>query len=375
MLPEILVEAQKMPETKGREQKGNGQSGGIDRQQKHAARNRVASRGQGQNGGKNRTDTRRPAKGESKAQQKAAQDTGFFIAVTQMHVAIQPARQLRSEETDDRKREKMAGAQSCEKRPAIDEGGDAESHKQSTQNDAGANVHAHQSAEQMQAEEHDERPGDRSEQCPVLPQKSTDGARRSSKRNENHREADDKRQGGSEKPALRLLALAQLLDSNAREHRNVARHQRKHARREKGNQSCKKCTGKRNIAHRSAGPVSILAQNKPAILRSGRATSRDPRNEWQVTVRCPHPAPPVRGEPDSFLLPSPGSRSLGCAPRHLQDIVNKHGKDRREWQEACSAFDGVYSAGTDREVPRSAASLRPTGRIGSSRGQWEDSAA
>src|SRR6516165_9170825 len=156
----------------------------------------------------------------------------------------------------------MAGAQSRKKRSAIDEGGDAEGHKQSTEDDAGANVHAHQSAEQMQAEEHDERPGDGSEQRPVLPQKSADGARRGPKRNENDREADDKRQGGSEKPALRLLALAQLLDPNAREHRNVARHQRKHARREKGNQSCKKSTGKRNIAHRSAGPVPFYSRTK-----------------------------------------------------------------------------------------------------------------
>src|SRR6516225_2694193 len=200
MLPEILVEAQKMPETQGREQKGNGQSGRIDRQQKHAARNRVACRGQGQNGGKNRTDTRRPAKGESKAQQKAAQDAGFFVAVTQMHVAIQPARQLRSEEPDNREREKMAGAQSCEKRPAIDEGDGAESHKQATQDDAGSRVQRDQSGEQMQAQEHDERPGDRSGQWTVLPHTSPAGARRGSTRNENDREADANRKGGRDQP-------------------------------------------------------------------------------------------------------------------------------------------------------------------------------
>ena len=34
------------------------------------------------------------------------------------------------------------------------------------------------------------------------------------------------------------------------------------------------------------------------------------------------------------------------------------------WQEACSPLHGVYSAGTDREVPRSAASLRPRGESG-----------
>src|SRR5215469_2213332 len=198
----------------------------------------------------------------------------------------------------------MAGAQSCKKRSAIDEGGDAEGHKQSTEDDAGANVHAHKSAEQMQAEEHDERPGDGSEQRPVLPQKSADGARRGPKRNENDREADDKRQGGSEKPALRLLALAQLLDPNAREHRNVARHQRKHARREKGNQSCKKSTGKRNIAHRSADPVPFYSRTKQTrdFSRSGRATSN--RSEGLVAGYSSTPASRAAGARRSGQLPA-----------------------------------------------------------------------
>ncbi len=85
----------------------------------------------------------------------------------------------------------------------------------------------------MQAEKQNQRTSNGREQRAVLPKKSADGARRSAKRNEHDGKTNYKGERGSEKPAARLLALAQLLHTDAGEHRDIARYERKYAGREK----------------------------------------------------------------------------------------------------------------------------------------------
>src|SRR5258708_37534688 len=89
----------------------------------------------------------------------------------------------------------------------------------------------------MQPEKKDECAGDRGEERAVLAQERADGAGGSSKRDEDKREARDKRQGGSKKASAGRLSLAQLLHADAGEHGDVTGYERENAGRKKGNQT------------------------------------------------------------------------------------------------------------------------------------------
>lgn len=126
----------------------------------------------------------------------------------------------------------------------------------------------------MQAEQQDQRSRDGSQQRAILTQKTTHSAGRSTEGNENHRETNDKRQRGSEKPAFWLLPLAQLLYPNAREHRDIARNQRKHARRQERYQPREKGTGKRDISHKLSCPSPFYSRTKQTRDWEGTYTTR-----------------------------------------------------------------------------------------------------
>ena len=67
-------------------------------------------------------------------------------------------------------------------------------------------------------------------------QKTAHRAGRCSEGYEDHRKSRDESHRRPQETAAGLLALPKLLHANTREHGDVARHQRQHARREKRNQ-------------------------------------------------------------------------------------------------------------------------------------------
>jgi len=121
VFPEIFVEAQEGAEADSSEEEWNGESGGIDREEKNAAGDGFAGGGECENGGEDGADTGRPAKGESEAEKKAAEDAGLGVLVAEMDVTIKPAGELRAQESDDGEREEVAGAESGEKRAVAQE--------------------------------------------------------------------------------------------------------------------------------------------------------------------------------------------------------------------------------------------------------------
>src|SRR4029077_10039930 len=106
----------------------------------------------------------------------------------------------------------------------------------------------------MQAEQDYDSPGNRSHQRLMLQQKLSDGARRSAETDEYHGESRDKRQRGSKQAITRGLPRAQLLDADARKHRDIARHERKHARRQERDDSRYEGVKNRNLHRTKLSP-------------------------------------------------------------------------------------------------------------------------
>ena len=121
VFPEIFVEAEERTKADGGEEKWDGESGGIDGEEKDAARNGFAGGSKGEDGGEDRADARSPSEGECKAEKKAAEDAGLGVLAAEMDVAIEPASELRAEETDDGERKEVAGTESGEERAVVQE--------------------------------------------------------------------------------------------------------------------------------------------------------------------------------------------------------------------------------------------------------------
>src|SRR5882757_8695507 len=119
IFPEIFVETEELAEEDGGEKKRNGESGGVDGQEKNAAGNGFAGGGESENGGEYRADAGRPSKGEGKAEEKTAEDAGLGVLAAEMDVAVEPAGELRAEEADQRERKKVACAESGEERAVV----------------------------------------------------------------------------------------------------------------------------------------------------------------------------------------------------------------------------------------------------------------
>src|SRR5712691_3051934 len=97
-----LIETQKPADAERREEKRDRKAGGIHGEHEHRR--------------ENRSDARRPAESEGKTEKKAAPDAGLRSALAQMDVAIQPTGHRRTEETDQREREKVNRAEPGEER-------------------------------------------------------------------------------------------------------------------------------------------------------------------------------------------------------------------------------------------------------------------
>ena len=85
----------------------------------------------------------------------------------------------------------------------------------------------------MKSEENNERTGDGRKQRAILAQESADGAGGCAEADEHHGKSEDEGEGGREEAGFRLLTLAELLDTDAGEHGDVAGNEGKHARGEK----------------------------------------------------------------------------------------------------------------------------------------------
>src|ERR1700740_2800460 len=133
-----LIESQKLADAKGREQEWNGQSHRIGCEQQHPTSNRVASGGKSKHGRQDGADARRPAKRKSKPKEKAAPNAGMRALVMETNVAIQPSSHDGPKETDQREREEVNGAETCEERAAFQRRDKTKGNEQHTKDDADA---------------------------------------------------------------------------------------------------------------------------------------------------------------------------------------------------------------------------------------------
>src|SRR5579859_6040690 len=101
----------------------------------------------------------------------------------------------------------------------------------------------------MQAEEKNQGTGDRSEEGAIPLEKCADGAGGGPEGDEDHGETGDEGERRGEKSGAGLLALAELLDSDAGEHGDVAGNEREHAGREKGNQASQESSEEGDVGH------------------------------------------------------------------------------------------------------------------------------
>ena len=100
ILPKILVKNHELADSQSCQQKRDGQARGIHRKQENAARDRIAGCGERKNRSKNRPDAGSPTESERKTQQEAAPESRLRDAAAKVYIAIQPARQGRTEEAD-----------------------------------------------------------------------------------------------------------------------------------------------------------------------------------------------------------------------------------------------------------------------------------
>src|SRR6266566_6518571 len=121
---EALIETQKPADAHGGEEKGDRKAGGIDGEQEHAARDGVARRSEREHRRENRSDARRPTESKGKTEKKAAPHAGLRSTLAQMDVAIQPTCHRRTEEANQREREKVNRAEPVEERSAKPKRGD-----------------------------------------------------------------------------------------------------------------------------------------------------------------------------------------------------------------------------------------------------------
>src|ERR1700676_614298 len=163
MLSEALIEPQELADAERSKQKRNCKTRGVHRKKQNTARNRIAGGGQREHGRENRPDARRPAERERETKEEPAPDAGLRAAGVQAHVAVEPARHRRPEESDHGQREKVHGTESGEERSAAEKRDGSENGEQHAENQAGAHGQFYQYPKQVQTEKMDEGAGDGSE--------------------------------------------------------------------------------------------------------------------------------------------------------------------------------------------------------------------
>jgi len=117
-----------------------------------------------------------------------------------------------------------------------DSGGD----ERDADEQSGANGNFCEQAGEVQAEEDDQRAGDGRKRCAIAQEEGTDRAGGRAEGNEDYGKSGDECQGGGEQAGAGSFSFFELFDADAREHGDVAGHQRKDAWGEEGNQACEK---------------------------------------------------------------------------------------------------------------------------------------
>src|SRR5258708_28527340 len=98
---EALRKGQELADTEGRQQKGDRESRRIGREQEHTTGHGTADGGKSEDGRQDRTDARRPPKGEREAKQETTPNAWLSTLRAEMCVAIQPTRHRGSEKTNN----------------------------------------------------------------------------------------------------------------------------------------------------------------------------------------------------------------------------------------------------------------------------------
>src|ERR1700722_11882112 len=101
-----------------------------------------------------------------------------------MDVAIQPASHRRPEESDDRQREEMNGAEPRKQRPSVHQSDCAQNREHNSENNSYTDRQLYEKPEQVKTEQKNQCASDRSKRGAVLAQKSADGAGGGAERDE-----------------------------------------------------------------------------------------------------------------------------------------------------------------------------------------------
>jgi hypothetical protein len=230
ILAEVFVKGHELPDAKGGEQERNGETRGIDGEEKDATADFVAGSGNGENGCENGTDTGSPPKGKRETEQKAAPDAGLFDVAAKMNIAIKPASKRRSQKPDERQREEVDRCEASEKRSVTQKRENPDQYKDDTEDDAVAKTQFNENAQKVKAKDDDEGPGDGREKRAILQEEVADSTGGSAEGDENDGEASDESECGRKEPGARNFAFAELLHADAGEHGDVAGHERQNAR-------------------------------------------------------------------------------------------------------------------------------------------------
>src|SRR5438067_2103370 len=193
-----------------------------------------------------------------------------------MDIAIQPASERWAKKSNHRQREKVNSSETKEKRIAPDQRRNSQYHQPRAENNPDLERQLDEHAQQMQAEQNNQRAGDRRERCAVFTQERTDGAGRRAEGNEHGGKSEDERKGRRKKSAARLLALPELLHADAGQHRDIAGHKRQHARRKKRNQSRKKGGCERNVSMHGRNDLESYGMKRSGICSQAAYTCAMP---------------------------------------------------------------------------------------------------
>src|SRR5207245_8989145 len=136
ILSKILIKSHELADPQSCQQKGDGQARGIHRKQENASRDRMAGCGERENRGKNRPDAGSPPEGERKTQQEAAPDARLRDIAAKVHIAVEPARQGGTEESNQRERKEVHRLESRKERTLTQQRCDSKACENHAQNNA-----------------------------------------------------------------------------------------------------------------------------------------------------------------------------------------------------------------------------------------------
>jgi hypothetical protein len=226
----------------------------------------VAASGKKEHGAEDRADTRSPTESECEPEEKATPDAGLRGFGAEVDVAIEPAREGRTEETNYGEREKMRSAESGEERGMAEERRYTQGDEDHAKDHADAEIELDERADEVEAEEENQGSGDGSEESAVLEKEGTDSAGRGAKRYEHDGKTGNEGERGREKAGTWHVALAELLHADAGEHGDVAGHERQDTRRKEGNQPGEKGSSERNVGHVRIIPLIVRNPELPELF-------------------------------------------------------------------------------------------------------------